>query len=241
MMRKGHFDSMDDSGNSPYYWSDEFRQAHFESKLEQYNVGTEVEKECVRAVCVYEEGKSFLDGRRVSANRTWPMLKEHGVIDAVSRVVRNRDETTGYETLVKLGLQHDSFEAVISRYPDAFDDDVVDIANDRLRKWKAKFPTLPLDVLFSEKLRWAMNESIHIGYNPHRILQMIADQGAVPSAKKLVTSGTLQSGLKAIVKLGRKDLCVESIVLEEKFQPLFTADELKAAEWHLTQASKKTK
>lgn len=234
-MRKGHFDSMDDSGNSPYYWSDEFRQTHFESKLEQHNVDTDVEKECVRAVCVYEEGKSFLDGRRVSANRTWPMLKEHGVIGAVSRVVRNRDETTGYETLVKLGLQDDSFEAVISRYPDAFDDDVVDIANDRLRKWKAKFPTPPLDGLFSEKLRWAMNESIHIGYNPHRIMQMISDQGAVPLAKKLVTSGTIQSGLETIAKLGRKDLSVESIMLEKRFSPLFSVAELEAAKWRLSQ------
>ena len=56
---------------------------------------------------------------------------------------------------------------------------------------------------------------------------------AVTLAKKLAVSSELQDGLKRIAKLGRLELSMESIMLEEKFKPLFSDQVLQAAQWRL--------
>ena len=86
---------------------------------------------------------------------------------------------------------------------------------------------------FAERLRDAIRQAIDLGYHPTRFEQMLETQGAVGLARKLVTSGDLQDGLKAMAKLGRRDLTMESIMLEDKFKSLFSKAELEAAKWRL--------
>jgi len=96
--------------------------------------------------------------------------------------------------------------------------------------------TNPLESVFSERLRDAIRQSHDLGYHPTRFEQMLDEQGAPGLARKLIKSGELQDGLKAMAKLGRKDLTMESIMLEPMFIPLFSAGELQAATWRLSRA-----
>lgn len=92
----------------------------------------EVELECLEAVFAYEEVQSAKAGRRKSASRTWPMIKKHGVIEAVERAVKRKDETVGYTALVEMGLEDYAFEAVILRHPTFFSDEAVARSRERL-------------------------------------------------------------------------------------------------------------
>lgn len=92
-----------------------------------------------------------------------------------------------------------------------------------------------LDQQFSAALRSAIRECYDLGYTPRRFEEMLDSSDAVTVAKRLVTSGDLQDGLKRIHSLGRLDLSMEQIMLDPKFAPLFTAEELQAASWRLSQ------
>ena len=87
---------------------------------------------------------------------------------------------------------------------------------------------------FADRLREAIDLCRGLGYSPSRFEQMLnSSPSAVSLAKKLVVSADLQDGLKRIAKLGRLELSMESIMLEEKFKPLFTDQVLEAAKWRL--------
>ena len=92
-----------------------------------------------------------------------------------------------------------------------------------------------LNQQFSSALRSAIRECYELGYTPRRFEQMLDSEDAVALAKRLVASGDLQDGLRRIHKLGRLDLSMERIMLDPKFSPLFTAQELQAASWRLSQ------
>ncbi|PKH06417.1 hypothetical protein [Moritella sp. Urea-trap-13] len=87
---------------------------------------------------------------------------------------------------------------------------------------------------FSLKVYNAIQESNRIGYSPTVITTILRSYDAVSVAKKLIKSGTIQSGFKKLSGLGRIDLSFESIMLESDFCSLFTKEELRAAEWRLS-------
>jgi hypothetical protein len=95
---------------------------------------TEAEREALCAVYAYEKAASQQRGRKVTASRTWQMIKRHGIVEAVKRVVKRAEATVGYEALVKAGLQDFAFEAVVLRHPAAFDQETVTKAAERLRE-----------------------------------------------------------------------------------------------------------
>ena len=97
-----------------------------------YGAKNEVELECLEAVYAYEEVLSARAGRRQTASRTWPMIREHGVIGAVERVVKRKAETVGYTALVEMGLGDYAFEAVILRHPSFFSAEAVARSRERL-------------------------------------------------------------------------------------------------------------
>jgi hypothetical protein len=92
-----------------------------------------------------------------------------------------------------------------------------------------------LESEFSARLRDSIRQSHDLGYHPTRFEQMLDDQGALGLVRKLIKSGEIQDGFKAVVKLGRKDLTMESIMLEPQFKSLIAAGELEAATWRLSQ------
>ena len=74
--------------------------------------------------------------KKTKAFRTWPMIKEHGVIEAVNRVVKRSQETVGYTVLLDMGLDDYSFEAVVVKHPDSFSEDAVKKSQMRISQWK---------------------------------------------------------------------------------------------------------
>lgn len=80
----------------------------------------DVERECLEAIYAYEQVLSRTRGRKTPASRTWQMINRYGIVSTVERVVNRKDDPSGYVTLVELGLQDYSFEAVVLRYPTFF-------------------------------------------------------------------------------------------------------------------------
>jgi hypothetical protein len=116
--------------------ADEARRRAVELRAELYGAKSEAENEALQAIYAYEEVLTQKNGRRTKANRTWQMIKRHGIIEAVERAVNRKDEAQGYTALVEMGLEDFAFEAVILRHPDLFSEEAVAKSIERLREWK---------------------------------------------------------------------------------------------------------
>lgn len=101
-------------------------------RAESFGATNEVERECVEAVYAYEELLSTHKGHRQPAVRTWQMIKNHGVIEAVERVVGRKTAASGYTALVNMGLEEHAFEAVILRHQSHFSAEAVARSKERL-------------------------------------------------------------------------------------------------------------
>jgi hypothetical protein len=112
----------------------EARQKAVQLRAEAHGAKTAVERECLEAVYAYEEVLSARAGKRVRANRTWPMIRAHGILPAVERIVLQRAESLGYTALIEMGLKDFAFEAVILRYPEHFSAEAVARSRERLSK-----------------------------------------------------------------------------------------------------------
>lgn len=62
-------------------------------------------------------------------------------------------------------------------------------------------------------------------YRPARFKQMIANEGGVATAKKLIGSPTPSDGFVQLWEHGRLDLTAEALVLNPQFQSLFCPEE----------------
>lgn len=100
-------------------------------RAEAHPTTSDVENECLQAVYAYEEVLSSRNGKRQPASRTWQMIRRHGIIPAVERVVTKRDVSSGYSALAEMGLLDLAFEAVVLRHPSSFSEEAV--AKSKLR------------------------------------------------------------------------------------------------------------
>jgi S-ribosylhomocysteine lyase LuxS involved in autoinducer biosynthesis len=82
----------------------------------------------------------------------------------------------------------------------------------------------------------AIVECSKLGYRPTYFMDMISKAHPVEVAKKLVLSGAEQAGFQKLVKMGKADLTVESLMLQPKYCCLFSKQELEAAKWRLENA-----
>jgi hypothetical protein len=103
-----------------------------ELSAKAYGAHGSIEHECLEAIYAYEEVLSARSGKRVYAARTWQMIKRHGILGAVERVVSRPDDATGYTALIEMGLERFAFEAVVLRHPEAFSVQTVERAQSRL-------------------------------------------------------------------------------------------------------------
>ena len=108
------------------------RKRAVQLRAESFGATSEVERECIEAVYAYEEVLSAKAGRRQSASRTWPMIKLHGVIEAVERVVKRKADALGYTALVEMGLEELAFEAVVLRHSSSFSAETVARSRERM-------------------------------------------------------------------------------------------------------------
>tara|TARA_R110001592_G_scaffold361818_2_gene673760 strand:- start:93 stop:536 length:444 start_codon:yes stop_codon:yes gene_type:complete len=105
-------------------------------KAEVYGADTQAEREAIEAVYAYEEVLTLKNNKKTRASRTWPMIKRHGILNAVERAVNREAETQGYNYLLEMGLQNYAFEAVILRHPELFSDESVTISKRRISEWE---------------------------------------------------------------------------------------------------------
>ena len=112
--------------------ADQARKRAVQIRAELYGANNEVELECLQAVYAYEEILSAKNGRRQPANRTWQMIKRHGIIPAVERVVTKREVSSGFTALAEMGLMEYAFEAVILRHPASFSAEAIAMSRQRM-------------------------------------------------------------------------------------------------------------
>lgn len=113
--------------------ADQAQRRAIQLRAQERGATTDVERECLEAVYAYEEILSAKKGRRQPASRTWQMIKKHGIVPAVERVVTKREESSGYTELAKMGLKEFAFEAVILRHPEHFSEAAIARSKERLR------------------------------------------------------------------------------------------------------------
>ena len=79
-----------------------------------------------------------------------------------------------------------------------------------------------------------------VGYWGRRFLQAVKNKGGLATAKRMLLprNAGQRQGLDALLEANRPELTVEAIVLQPKFQPLFTPTEIAAAKDRLGEYGK---
>lgn len=72
-------------------------------------------------------------------------------------------------------------------------------------------------------------------YNPTQFRAMVAELGGLKAAKLILAKPTVSDGFSILWEKGRLDLTIEAAVIEDRFAPLFSEDELGAAKDRLDQ------
>lgn len=72
-------------------------------------------------------------------------------------------------------------------------------------------------------------------YNPGYFRKMLDDFGGLGTAKKLLSADTTSQGFTKLWELGRLDLTVEALVIDnkEKYEELFSDEEIETADRRL--------
>jgi len=108
------------------------RRRGVELRAAKHGAKTAAEQEALRAVYAYEECLTKKKGRKTRASRTWPMIKNHGIIEAIEKAVNRKDVTQGYTILVEMGMQDFAFEHVVLRYPERFSQATIARSKERI-------------------------------------------------------------------------------------------------------------
>ena len=90
---------------------------------------------------------------------------------------------------------------------------------------------------FQHEMLAIYEQAKSFGYHPTYFLQMVQNQGGVLAAKNLLRKG-ISDGLSRLAREGRLDISMESLVLTEPWDQLFTEEEKKAARWALDNVDK---
>jgi hypothetical protein len=106
-------------------------------RAEEYGSESDAEMEALQAVYASEEVLSKRNGKRTTASRTWPLIRRHGIIEALERAVKRDVDPEDYASLKELGLKDFALEAVILRHTDVFSEDAVAKSKERLAEWEA--------------------------------------------------------------------------------------------------------
>lgn len=112
------------------------RRRGVELRAAAHGAETPAQLDAHKAVYAYEEALYKKHGRRTRAQYTRRMIDEHGIIEAVEKLVERKDETSGYKLLMEMGMQDFAFEAVVVRHPSEFSERAVARSTQRLQKWQ---------------------------------------------------------------------------------------------------------
>lgn len=67
---------------------------------------------------------------------------------------------------------------------------------------------------------------VQCNYRATRFKQMVANEGGVKTAKKLICKNGGTAGFEKLYEYKRLDLSVEALVCQEKYKELFTEEEI---------------
>jgi len=96
--------------------------------------------------------------------------------------------------------------------------------------------TPTLEDKFNEAMLNIYKEALRAcNYRAKAYLAMVVELGGIKTAKKLLGSEEIQSGLYELFRCGRLDLTVEHLVLKDEFRILFLPDEIEEAKRRLDQ------
>lgn len=109
------------------------RRRAIELRAISHGSNREVERELLKSVYAYEEVLYEKHKKHQHATYTWRMIKRYGIIATAEKAVNRKLEPAGYKMLADLGMHDLTFEAVIIRYPDVFNEEVVSRAKARLK------------------------------------------------------------------------------------------------------------
>lgn len=85
------------------------------------------------------------------------------------------------------------------------------------------------NILHEEMLQIYHQAKKHCNYNATRFFQMVNEKGGLTTAKSLLSSREPQSGLTTLWECGRLDLSMEALVIDPRFEDLFSVDEREMA------------
>ncbi len=108
---------------------------------------------------------------------------------------------------------------------------------DEVKKMRDSLRPSPVPPVLESAFHEAMLNVYHtarsVGHDPTRFLQMVNEHGGVDAAKRLLRTPEIPYGLKKLGELGRLDISMEALVLEDQWLPLFTDEERRVARTHL--------
>jgi hypothetical protein len=87
----------------------------------------------------------------------------------------------------------------------------------------------PLEKEFEAAMLDTYDQTSQFHYYPTYFLRMVQEYGGVGAAKRLLAAPNAQQGLYKLWELGGLDFSMEALVIQEKYQSLFTAEELAEA------------
>jgi hypothetical protein len=92
-----------------------------------------------------------------------------------------------------------------------------------------------MDISINSELRDKFLEFYKIAQNEYNFsspifIRMLNDHGALETARRLSNTATWQNGFDRMAKLGRADLTVEHIILQDKYRKYFTDIQLRNAQ-----------
>lgn len=85
-----------------------------------------------------------------------------------------------------------------------------------------------LEKIFHQKMLeiyYLAKEDEDCNYTPTRFYQMVNEKGGLATAKALLATQEIQSGLIKLWDCGRLDISMEALVLAARFESLFTEEE----------------
>lgn len=91
----------------------------------------------------------------------------------------------------------------------------------------------PLDQAFERDMLNIYELAKPYGYDGTYFARMIHDHGGVGAAHRLLAARNAQQGLTILWRIGRLDLSMEALVIQEKYASLFTPDEIAIAHQRL--------
>jgi hypothetical protein len=109
------------------------------------------------------------------------------------------------------------------------------MSNDALPRTSATRPLESgknLERLFAQALHDIYAKCHKLGYRPTGMMEMMEKIGAIPTAKQLLASPPSE-GFARLAMLGRLDLSIESLILEDRWSTVFTDAERKTAQQRL--------